>query len=87
VVWRIALRMAAGPSAFGVCAIAAARSGSQDATWRTWPPESEKPQIASLVGSTPGRLRVNAMAARQSASCPPTRTTRRGRPPLSPRWR
>ena len=32
--YRIAFREAAGPSAFGVCAIAAARCGFRAATWK-----------------------------------------------------
>ena len=54
--WRDALRAAARPSAFGVCAIAAASSGCRAAMRNTWPPEAEKPQTASRVGSTPGRV-------------------------------
>ncbi len=59
VVWRIAPGAAAGPSTSGVCAIAAARPGLRAATGKMWPPESEKPQIATLVGSTSGRVRAN----------------------------
>ena len=50
-----ACRTVATPSANGVCAITAAIRGSPPATATTCPPDSEVPQSATRVGSTPSR--------------------------------
>ena len=71
----------------GVCAIAARSCGWRAATSKTYPPEAEKPQVASRVGSTPGRVAAWARAACQSASWSLIGRTSRGCPPLSPRRR
>jgi hypothetical protein len=64
--------------------MAAASRRSRAATWKTWPPEAEKLQIASLTGSTSGKAAANVIAACQSASWSLMRWTWRGCPPRLP---
>ena len=87
VVNRAAFRVAAGPSTFGVWAMAAATRGSVAAISTTCPPDTEKPQTASRDGSTSGSPATKSSAALQSCSCSPSRMTWRGVPSLSPRCR
>jgi len=82
--WSAALRAAASESAVGVWAMAAASRRWRAAIWKTWPPEAQKLQVASLTGSTSGKAAANVIAACQSASLSVMRWTWRGYPPLSP---
>jgi len=51
--------------------MAAASRRSRAAIRKTWPPEAEKLQIASLTGSTSGKAAANVIAACQSARWSP----------------
>jgi hypothetical protein len=79
--------MAERPSVKGACETTAAMAGSCAATATTWPPLNDEPQTATRRGSTSGRLRAWATAARQSWSWRPMLSSWRGRPWLAPKWR
>ena len=69
VMLRRAFGAAARPSTSAACAIAAATSMRRDATRMTWPPDSEKPQIATLLASPSGSARAKSIARAPVRDC------------------